>query len=103
MTTYKFNLLTCGRINMLLYTNMSTRRRKSSGSKQQRRSSGRKRRVATRSHHTAHSTELYNKGRTSQVNENMSLAALQGVAWRNGIPFGGLNKHELLRKIQNTT
>lgn len=47
--------------------------------------------------------DLYHKGRTSQVNEGMSLATLQGIAWRNGIPFGGLTKDALLQKIQNTS
>lgn len=52
---------------------------------------------------TSKGTELYHKGKTSQINDAMSLSTLQGIAWRNGIPFGGLNKEALIRKIQNTS
>lgn len=37
----------------------------------------------------------------AEVNMNMSLSDLQDIAKSKGIPFGGLSKSKLIRKINN--
>jgi hypothetical protein len=55
-----------------------------------------------RTGHKSTTEDLYKKGDTGQLNEQMTLETLRAIAWRNGIAFGGLNKTELLRKLRNS-
>ena len=51
-----------------------------------------------RRHHAA-LTGSHSSSRPHEINENMSLIELQKIARSRGIPFGGLRKSQLIRKI----
>ncbi len=84
---------------------MSSRRRSSSRKRRggRARSSGKKRYPSTiKVNPRGISEDFYKKGETSKLDDRMTLETLRAIAWRNGIPFGGLNKTELLKKLRNS-
>ena len=63
-----------------------------------------KSRGVRKSHHSIHTKKIIPREptiheRPSKANSNMGLTDLQFMAKSRGIPFGGLNKTQLVRKI----
>lgn len=68
-----------------------TTRRKSASTRKEKRS---KKRPSKRSHKAMHVSRIVN-----HASESMSMFDLQKMAKSKGIPFGGLRKSQLVRKI----
>ncbi len=56
-------------------------------------------RKPVRRHNIAASDLSSSHQKKTEVSENMSLVELQKIARNRGIPFGGLRKSQLVRKI----